>query len=478
MKILDADSYINEYSVFEKDENQKILDLISFWIEDIAYDIKKKIILDYYHNPGSISKWDTLQINDMLDFTNNAYETVIDNMKYVPIMPPLLALQTMVDEVINELPDDIRIENVYYKTIPEFNFTEAKMKKPDYYEEAYKRIEKKIDKIPKVLSMTTIYNDNPLMWPLILHEYGHTLFSNFKKNIPYQNLHDKVKIYSNEHTLKLDREQIDSLISEVFSDILALVNHKVNYVLAFYFHEIFRKDMKRLIGIKKNDNNKYSFKIEDHPPSYIRLLYLLDILHLAGFDTKDQLVDKLLESQKEFDTEMQLLIQENIKDKVIDDSYFSIIDLFKSLARDIYENIKETSLLSEEIGLDYELINKLYLNLQNHCPIGTIYSKNTDLKIALQKPDIFNIEENNTIINIIYSGWKYLVIDIIDDFYEKSNYNDYLPKRKIKEEELTEIVIDNKLLKFNKEYLFLLSNLRYSIETSMIVNYYLGDKND
>ena len=62
---------------------------------------------------------------------------------------------------------------------------------------------------------------------------------------------------------------------------------------------------------------------------------------------------------------------------------------------------------------------------------------------------------------------------MIINLYKIIDYNEYLINSEIKVKEIKDSSIKNKMLKFNNEYKFLNNNIRYSIETSVIVSNYL-----
>ena len=211
MKILDAIDYLEEYSVFEKSENQKILDFIKHWLERLKEDITKEILSEFYYYPESMGKCDINQISDILNEKNEAFKIIAgEDMKYVPIQSTSPAIKTMVDEVVSLLSDEIKVGNVYYKTISEYNFTESKMRRPNYNSYATKEVETMIGGRPNVLSMTIIYHDNPLMWPLIFHEYGHTVFKRIKSKSKYQKIHSKLRVHCGDAKIDIDPSKLNT----------------------------------------------------------------------------------------------------------------------------------------------------------------------------------------------------------------------------------------------------------------------------
>ena len=87
----------------------------------------------------------------------------------------------------------------------------------------------------------------------------------------------------------------------------------------------------------------------------------------------------------------------------------------------------------------------------------------------------FDIETNNQTLDIIYTGWKYLILDMIAKLYDVSDYEKYLKYSEIDIKKIKAGVMENKMLKFANEYDFMGKNINYSIETSVIVSNYLED---
>ena len=457
MKIVDAIDYLEEYSVFEKSENQKILDFIEHWLERLKEDITKEILSEYYHYPESMGECDIREISHILNEKNKAFKIIAnENMKYVPIQSISPAIKTMVEEILSLLPDEIKVGNVYYKTISKYNFTESKMRSPGYNFNAINEVETKIGGRPNVLSMTIIYHDNPLMWPLIFHEYGHTVFKRIKSKSKYQKIHSKLRVHCGDAKIDIDPSKLNTIVSEIFSDIFAINYYHLNYFLSFYFHEILSANVDELTQTADGE-----FQLQNHPPSAIRMKYMIKEIEKRGFG-QDEVLPKILEYQKPFADELY-------KEIKIPAKYISLFE-------EIYNEIStffEEELICSNVKIQYDLINKLYTNLQNKYPIGTFYNKEMDLNEALHSNDTFDIETNNDITNIIYAGWKFLILDMLDKFYEIRNEHDYLPNCNLKEGERSGKNVEDKILKFSKEYKFLLSNIRYSMETSMIVSHYL-----
>lgn len=462
IKILDAKYYLDIYSSYEKDENQKILDLITYWLEQLENDLNNEIYFRFYHYPKSTGKWDFEQISHILKQKNEAFTSIIENLKYVPIQPPFPTLKTMVDEIIISIPSEEKVRNIHYKTISEYNFTESKMIEPRYNSDSKKRVEQRSGGVPNVLSMSVLYHDNPLMWPLIFHEYGHTIFKIIKCKQDYQSIYTKLSVFCSDNELEdIDQTKLNTLISEIFSDLFAVNYYHLNYFFAFYFHEILSKEVNELLDLPSNED----FIIQLHPPSAVRLKYMIKEIEKRGF-SNNNVFKKIIEYQNVF---ADNLFKEmgNIPSKYL------------LLFEEINENVSEFihNKFNPDVKILPKLTDPLYGNLQKRYPIGTSYYGDKDLKEILYLNESFNIENNNSIRDIIYIGWKYLILDMINNFFEIDDKDEYLPNTKIKYDDKDSVSTEKKIQKFSREYEFLISNIRYSIETSMIVSHYLEGSN-
>ena len=456
MKTINTRHYIEECSVFEREENQKILELIGAWLGKLEEDIKEEI-LSSYNYPEVMGKYDIEQISDILYEKNDAFKSIVDNMKYVPIQPPFLTLKTMIDEILSNVTDEARAENIYYKNISEYNFTESKMKNPRYRNKVKEEIRTKIGHIPDVLSMTVLYHNNPLMWPLIFHEYAHIIFERIKHKDRYSEMYSRIRVES--ENLNLDQVKLDAIISEIFSNIFAINSYQVIYFYAFCFHEIYSSNMNQLVDFPENGS---------HPPSSIRMKYMIREISKRGFD-KDEAFQIVIETQKEFSDELYRKVDEKADKR--------ILGLFDRIYGEISCLFDDEFIFSRKIEIDHVVIKDLHDKLRNRYPIGTSYDKNINLRNDLIHEDIFNIEVNNNVTSMIYAGWKFLLLDILHSFFTTPSHKAYLKNCRLRSDETDgKKNIEIKVLKFLKEFKFLLSNIIYSMETSMIVSYYLEGK--
>lgn len=449
MRIIDAEQYIEGSRVFEKNENKNIMIFIEKWLNNYKNDIQNRILSVYYNEPESIDLVATEFISDFLNDYYIELNTIFENMKYVPIEPPFYTLGTMVDEVYSSIPDPRKISNIVLKNITKYNFTESKMSVPNIHIE---NIDDKITSIPNVLSMTVIYHHNPLMWPLIFHEYGHTIFPKVNKEHTYKEINKTIKKYCDEKVLGINQIRLNKIISEAFSDLFAINHYRSNYLLAFYFHEISSSNIEKLLNIENNE-----FKIKDHPPSAIRLKHMIKELNDKGYDKNDDVLKKLIECHEPFNQKIQEV------GGIIEDDVINFYEL-------VYNEISKLFPKNDEIVIDKKLINKLHKNLNKKQPIATSRLSNVDFT----KSSNFDVESNNKIIDIISAAWKYLFLDMIIKLYEMPDYKKYLPNNE-KEFDNKKTKIDNLFFKFQHEYKFLNKNINYSIETSVIVSNFIED---
>lgn len=467
IRIIDSSSYIDKCQILEKSENQDILYFINIWLDELKDEINSKI-LGYYYYPQNITKKEVRFIRDELNSKYDSFKSIVENMKFVPIEPPLSTLKTMIDEIISSpIPDEMKIYNIYLKNISEFNFSKSKMSKPGFSSDVEKEIENKVGSVPNVLSMAIIYHMNPLMWPLIFHEYGHSIFEKINKKNQYQIIFDEIRAFSVNQKSGLPILVISNNLSEIFSDLFAINYYGSNFLFAFYFHEILCSETNKLLNL--SDDNELEFN--SHPPSAIRIKYMITELEKRGYTADDEVLEKLLKYHEPFAKE----ISEKIDSNPSLENYVTILDfMYEKISKfaedlNLFENNK--------IKLELHFIDDLLQDLQNKLPIGTSYPRDISLGEALNKDnECFDLERSNRIREMVYAGWKFLFKDMIDDFYEISNENEYLKHSDIDYKKITSI--EKKLEKFSYEYDLLLKNINYSIETSVIVSNLLGDDFD
>jgi hypothetical protein len=442
-KILDASLYVESCQILEQVENQKILVYISTWLDQMKKDIDEKI-LPFYLKPSRMTESDNTNIANSLKEKCEAFREVTQNFQYVPIQPPFFTLKTTVEEItLSDIPDEMKIRNIIFKNIPEFNFTESLMKQPGYERQIQKDIDAAIGSIPVVHSMTVTYHCNPLMWPLIFHEYGHTVFNNSYTKSKIERKIKEIRIFNTDTDLRHNSERLLVCISEVYSDLFALNYHSKNYFFAFYFHEMLCSDINGLFNLDALNIYK---GFQEHPPSIIRMKYMHKEIKKKKMDN-DKILKKLFEYNK------YLLAQYPEKIKKIPQKDLDLYDL-------IYEEM--SSLFEENVPhkFDQKQINTMYTLLKDRWPIGTLYKNNpTPLKTVLLKKGVkdFDVDSENKIIDIIYTGWQYLILHLYDELYANA----------------TEVEIK----KFSKDYNFFMKNICYSIETSVIVSSYMRNKN-
>jgi len=150
----------------------------------------------------------------------------------------------------------------------------------------------------------------------------------------------------------------------------------------------------------------------------------------------------------------------------IESKYIELYELMSNELSNLFDNVK--------VEINQLLINELYDNLKMKLPIGT--SCNGDMKELFKSSEKrFDIDNNNRTIDMLYTGWKFLILDMIAKLCEERDYKKYLEYSKIEDDKIQNKSIDNKIFKFVDAYNFLNKNICYSIETSMIVSNYKGD---
>jgi hypothetical protein len=455
LKIVDSEVYLKNSQVYEKVENTKILDFISLSLGSLKGEIENNLFKKYYYYHQNINETDVKQITDEINLQYSAFKSILFNMKFLPILQPHFTLKTMMDEISIPLRNKMRTSDIYFKIIPEFNFSETQMA-PGYRSNVQEYLESKLGETPNVLSMTAIYQNNPLMWPLIFHEFGHSIFRAQRTKKKISDIVDAAKEYLTKNGMEMKQNRLESIISEIYSDIFAINYYRSNYLFAFYFHEILNSTSIDLINCGGKDRAD-SF---DHPPSFFRLKYMIQELDKKGYSTNDVVLNKLLEIHKPF---AEYLSHEK---PTINPKYLVLFER-------IYEDVSK-SFEGEKLEINFPLVEKLYQNLQEKLPIGTYYKMDLSLKEALKmKNEAFDIEENNKILEMVYAGWQYLLNDLIDSFFNESDPQKYL---ELSDYDSNLRPIENKLKKLNKEYIFLIKNISYSIEMSVITSNFRNDK--
>jgi len=232
-------------------------------------------------------------------------------------------------------------------------------------------------------------------------------------------------------------------ISEVYSDLFALNYYSKNYFLAFYFHEMLCSDLNGLFNLDACEGYK---NFQDHPPSIVRMRYLYDEMKKKNMH-KDEIFTKL----EEYNKYLLTIYPEKMKKiPIAERELYDII--YKEMSSLFDDNIPHK--------FDQNQIKKMNRLLQDRLPIGSMYKdKEIPLKTALSRKGNknFDLEIDNKIIDIIYAGWKYVIINLCDGLYPNAS--------------------EENIEKFSKDYAFFVKNISYSIETSVIISSYLRDNN-
>jgi len=457
LKVTDFKGYLNQYSYLEISENQPIMDFIKYWLNALEGEVSKSF--SYFLFKDDLNEADIRILTESIVTYNLAFKDISYNMTYVPLENPPESLKMIVQEIFPILRDEIKVKDIYYKTISEDNFTESNLKKPELHiwdkkSEVYE------SNIPNVLSITALYHDNPLMWPLIFHEYGHVVLLKIEEKFKgeYERLLYGLSKIGLNNNMVLGRKKLKKIASEIFADIFAINYYNLNFFFSFYFYEFLPSNI--------NGINKMDSELREHPPSLIRMKYMVEEVKKIGL-SRDEVYQKILNIEKDF---------VDLKNEPYSTLYISFYNKISLFLKRIVGNRKNK--------VDYKANSVQYSNIKQRYPIGTSLDRKYDLKSALfvdnnsnleknDKLSFFNIEKNNKISVIIYTGWKYLILDIIDNFYKTDN-----EFRESNQKIKTDGKLNNKIKLFNEDYKFLLLNLNYSIETSTIVSYYLDEYYD
>lgn len=440
--------YVESCKILEQTENQIILDYIVSWSTELKKELASHEI-NAYKNPTIIGPMEERDHHISLCEKCKRFLTIEKNSQYIPIQPPLFALKSMVNEIErNRLKNERKI---FFKNIPKFNFTESRLGEPEFNNKIKRELTKKLGERPTVLSMAVIYQSNPLMWPLLFHEYGHAEYDEMcKTGLFFEGR------FGAAHTVAAQEgvptKYLDDWISEIFSDLFALRYYGSNYFFAFCFHVILSCNDKELLHLDEDDRIKKS----QHPPPYIRLKYLIKAYQKNSFSNEDIAFNKLVEYLSPLISKLDKIVDSQ------DTKYKSCLKVFDTIADECPKFIK-----ADEFPINIELIKKLENKLKQKHPIGTIFNgSNEEYAIKLRSAnESFDLDSPTKISDIIFAGWSTLINYHFARFYENQNtYPLFDASKKPKEN-------------FSGEYIFFIRNITYSIETSVIVSSYKEAEN-
>ena len=455
IKIIDTKNYLIENEIFEKSENREIFDTMNRWVDNVENEINE--ILSLY-----ISKFSRSEIIDEL-FLKSSYEQIkynqivfkciLENFKFIPIQTPGDILKLLVQQTITtHVSQEAKVGNIILKNIYEFNFSESEMKKPPVRELNQKTV-------PVVLSMTAVYSNNPLLWPLILHEYGHAIFNTQENQKKSRLIKKQIKVFMKDNNI--DENILDNNIAEVFSDLFGINYYGETYFFAFFFHEVLFNDVNTLLNLETT-NNSTEFKYTSHPPSLIRVKYMIKELNKYAIksDNFEKFSSFLKPMLDRYDQEMSVKIPNN------KEIYFKIYELVS----EYYGSGESTVFGGTKYSGKKDVVKQLYECLIDKMPIGTYKKNNEEVHFTnSDKNEIFDLALPSKIIDIINSGWKYFLQNLILPLYNnQENKIQYTSNEAY-------IKMKKDLDTFKIDYLYLLNNIIYSIETSVITSNYLGD---
>lgn len=466
-KVYDLQNYIEEYDVLEKDENQRLLRLIQSWLEAIEHAAASEVLEENFSAVRAPSSAQLYVAADNLDNLNRDFSRVAENMRFVPMQAPYPSLAAMVAEVRERMEPKWRVHDLSFKTIPELNFRESMMRGPV----TIARGRRGQTPSPNVLSMTATYLDNPLMWPLIVHEYAHAVSKQPEVRDALRPARDEIYRACPEGVEELTQETTEAMIGEVFADLFALNAQGTNYFYAFLFHEVLGKTPRQLAQNKPDGGGD----ILPHPPSGVRLEYGFRELKCRRGDRDqvfrwverglspllDQIRRERLNAPKEpgkgsLPTRNQLTLY--------DTAYDNMSEVF---ATDRFPGAPEFQDLNKEVV-------RMHRRLKERLPVSTRLRPKIALSRQLSNDAAWDVEEANHIESMMATGWRFLLQDMISHLARSrdASRRPFLPDPNTNES--TSIEDFGKCMgRFKKEYKLLLMNLETSIETSIVVNNYL-----
>lgn len=465
VQLYDLEAYIEEYDVFEKEENQAILELMRGWVGATQDILKEEFLHRFYSKTnGLIEKPEDLDkparlksLEDALDGVGYALQELAGNMKYMPLQPPHPTLAYLVSEAQQSTKKiDWRVETVAFKTIAEFNFSEAAMRPPELLKD---RTE---DDPANVLSMTSMYIDDPLMWPLILHEHGHAVLKQAHRLPSVATARANLKGKFSKLAKEMGRD-FDLLASEVFCDLLALRQYGPAYLYPLVFHDLLPSTHRQLMAHQDDS----AAKMRIHVPPVYRYRFLAAELRKMGYDkdpalawfsaTCDQLVKWLAPESKD------RLPQE------IADLYAGMFDELSALLKDVAA--------TEFVKENQTKITSLQERLKQHLPVSASFPHADKLRETLGADSLWDLESPNEIRIMLTAGWSYLLLEMIKPLYELeiSGKNDAFLPDPSGIETVVARSFEERLQRFKDGYLLLLANLRVSIETAIVTRHYLAE---
>lgn len=314
----------------------------------------------------------------------------------------------------------------------------------------------KVTQIP-LIALPKIEKDNPLMWPLLVHEVAHEFNRRYEiKKKVFKKLKDKLP-RGKKSILEIPKHEriLKNWISEFSADLIALHLLGFSYICPLIY-----------ILLSEDQENLHQAS-EDHPPSAMRVEYLTNELETDFHLRRTGLLNSVVEMfnyRLNIDSYRRHKIEES-SDKEQCKSFFCFEDSFRSTMLMIFNEVK--SVLKEEDLLAYivtdetydickELTQRLVSGIsisskplkQGHDKIDEIRDiikrghEELDTKNKLY--DFFN-EIPSSLNEIVTAGWIFKV-ENQTKFFNEYFFNDELSIEKRYEQYVTKLFRNDGLL--------------------------------
>lgn len=453
VKINDVNGLVRRMAIEEREENQKIVGHIKEWTSCIESEIASDICQDF----DVVDALNDRELKNLETKVNTYYEwfqVVAQSFVYAPLEAPMFTLKNVLFEIVHSLSAKQRSASWILKTIPDFNFTEEVMKIPDFPSSNRRSVIETVGGEPNVISLSGLYNRNPLMWPLIVHEYGHIIYGVCLEDPEFKEEQGEIGRKATTALNKTDSNtnlDVASCLEEIYADLFAARQYGISYLFAFLFHEYLSLRRENALGWS---GDKDALR---HPPSYLRLK---SILRAVRPETNDEWpefwnVEKCLYSEIE-NTEV-------IAKQYLEGVLNPLVDMYEG-ARKSFEG---TGMNAEEVSSS--VIGKLHSILAGGEPIGTrALLAGESFRQALKEGDEW-VHQSNSTKQVISAGWRYMILDVMAGFLERPPY---LEKRRRRGKSASQESTRQKLDSLKDELLYVGSNILYSLDTSAIVSNY------
>lgn len=439
----DARHFLSEYDVAEREENQELLELMRQWHLAIEQMVTDGVISTYFAHAEELSEANLRHLESYLNDRYEDHDRTMRNMRFVPMQHPYETLRFMVQQRAESLRDEWQLERIFFKVIPELNFHQSLLTEPDL-PTAYRDGFKLDPDGTAVLSMSSAYLENPFGWPLIFHEYGHAIYERLKTNPIMGDVRDKIR--KNHHDV-FDNSgggAPDAVLQEIFADLVGINLGGINYFLAFLFHVVAPKTRNELMPHLVQGS-----QIPAHPPTGLRLEYMLTELHKRGW-SKTRLMKQVVALVKGCLADVGEKKGAQTK-KAVHGMYE---DAATRLSREFDGAWKIGPPLEPE-----PLVAELVKRLEAKRPVATQVPSGEVFEVLLAT-DGAVVEQPVRIHAMIQAAWSYYLGYLCDI----SRPTSYL------------VASEEDKNSFRRDYRTLLQNLAYSMETALVAsNIQLGE---